>query len=903
MGKTKETMKFDVTTGWKKTTVDTKKKNYDIQFVNGEGTEINFEDYYLTSSGNNATVTAETNVQYYATIKVNKNFVVDGHMQNINADGKWDSTGASFNYDNGKMDISDAFVDATYKYKGKNINLAKYNTLSEAEQANCTFVDGTLNLTIQTGASHNSKDVYNSFYFTTDKLYDLEETFGETGQYIPENTSTAVKFMFDSSDFEAFASRDGGSFYSNAQKEALHDGDANTVTGLHIYKVVNGKTTEVKLADFLADKGDKTDDAYNRELLAETAESTIVLKNFGKTGDVSIFAGTGSIADLTTEEYEVTGKKSFTGSRLNEKAWSSSMNETFNLGTGHDEVIFHNDLLGLSFGKDTVTVNSGESLNLDFGVVPEDIYLSYNKKGNNLVINANTVHEMDYKKVTITGATKVTEGEHKGQWTYTEEVSEYDFVKKEWGNPTDGTIKFSDKKVKNGTTYNTYTDGELTATSSKEQKNFDVYTTSIDSAATLKNYFKVGNEASVTKNNVLLSNDLVDVDGIGVLGYATADKNQTLTGNFLNNTFNTGRKNDTVKTGAGEDLINASAGKDKVTIDGFGEKYFEGNKLADGKTTITFAKGAMAYTEGAVSEAKTSLYIDDMIDEHTTFTKSGNDLVVNKFTPIDDDEFAEGSVTVSNYFKTDYVAENTWFEDFGGDEYYYRTLDFTTEGDDYLTVVGNSKKLTGSAYNDIIVAGKKTTTINAGDGNNRITQSDEGQIATFNAGKDNDTYNIVDLNTTIDINDKGGTDTLNVIFDEAPEDDKLVALFDVKKDSSTKSKKYDDFTTMRFATKDNIAAELEAEKFDGLSMSLEIKNYFGENYENGSGKIEYINYDGKAVTVDVNAIVSGVQSWLSDAYKTKGYTSAFDVLKKGDVADITTLVAIYDTNTVVADLS
>ena len=866
--KTPEKVLFDVSTGWKKTTLDTKRKDYDIAFTNGEA-PIDFSNYILTSNGNNATLTAETGVQYYAMVKFSENWVVDGRPYGREEDGSM-----------------------------------KHLSINNVDR------NGYLKLTLT--------KIGDDYYFGTDDFY----TYAKGTE-----AEQTVKFGLDNVDIVNMSKKE--TVWYDDEEEYVK------MSNFSVYKSVDGgKTYKNVTADYVAAIKDAGDDySYNEGLLTETATSDIVLKNFGKTGSVNVLGDDGEVASVLEDRtFYVIGTK---GSRLDEVAYSTTKNENYNLGTGEDVIYFADEEGKLNaFGKDSVALNKGEELQLTFGDHGTNVSYSYAKKGNNAVINANTEHTMKYEQVVITGAKKITDkaDENYGKWTYTKAVSEYDFVAGEWGDPTDGEVEFSDTKVKNGTTYNTYyTEGEddvLVASGKKEPKTFDVKTTTTDSV-TVKNYFKVADATSVTANtynyyyygyyNEYLATTLEDVKDIGWFGSSDETANQKMTGNFLNNEFYTGSGNDTVKTGSSSgyysyyygaysyyDYVATSAGKDTISVDGTGVKIVNAEglvgtseKAAD--TTIKFENAAMKYdVVGDEKFAKTHVLVDNLADD-VVYTKSGNDLVV---------ESAENNstLTVKNFMSKDYVAANTSFNNKSFAELNddYATADFKYQLVQYGKA-GKAVKFTDTVYYDDMYGDVKKDTFIFKNGGYDRAFGDEGndtykvQVENLSAKKEyiylndekgDDKYEIKNWNENVYINDAEGKDTLSFT-----KNSDATLVFDVlNPNADANAVLKHSFFFMKDAADENTGY---TDKEFAALRSVEVANFFAVDdegdYVAGDGAMETLKCGNKSLKVDdefftvVNEIKEKVSGWLA----TTDYDSAAAVFASENLNDINTLYGYY----------
>lgn len=75
-----DVLEYDLSAGWATSTVNASKKDYQIKFMR-DGAEVPGIAYNPQLIGSDLKLTLTTDVSYYATIKVDKNFVIDGHLQ------------------------------------------------------------------------------------------------------------------------------------------------------------------------------------------------------------------------------------------------------------------------------------------------------------------------------------------------------------------------------------------------------------------------------------------------------------------------------------------------------------------------------------------------------------------------------------------------------------------------------------------------------------------------------------------------------------------------------------------------------------------------------------------------------------------------------------------------------
>ncbi len=170
-----------------------------------------------------------------------------------------------------------------------------------------------------------------------------------------------------------------GSVYKATESEAV-------ATNFKIYQYINGKKGADVTAEFVdASIAHKLDTTYYDTNAAGLyniqGEYTYTFNNFVKESETSSLVINDIVMNQKDWTVEANDDDDFIGTRLNEVAKSKSADETFNLGTGKDEITFEGD-----YGNDTVILNKGETLSLalkneyyDYDIDKNDVVISQDK--------------------------------------------------------------------------------------------------------------------------------------------------------------------------------------------------------------------------------------------------------------------------------------------------------------------------------------------------------------------------------------------------------------------------------------------------------------------------------------------------------------------------------------------
>lgn len=278
-----------------------------------------------------------------------------------------------------------------------------------------------------------------------------------------------------------------------------------------------------------------------------------------------------------------------------------------------------------------------------------------------------------------------------------------------------------------------------------------------------------------------------------------SDFNDKIYGGKFNDNIYGADGADTIYTRTGEDMVDAGAGDDKIYLNGAGPKFVDAGD-DDDKIYLT-AKNISADITGGTGDDK--IYIkkavlentvlnfetdsgDDIVavskkvdvsnltlnienfDESTsTFTKSGNSLVITS---------GNDSVTLTNYFKKGYKVSEAILAD--------KTLAEWVSGADLL-IDSNSKTTKGTNYDDVITTGSKVKTVNAYAGDDVIVSL--YQKMTVNGGEGYDTFdfntdNVDNYTVLFNVTKEGNVDNaLYVVADDAKKLSNGITLKDVEK--------------------------------------------------------------------------------------------------------------------------
>lgn len=703
------------------------------------------------------------------------------------------------------------------------------------------------------------------------------------------------------------------------------------VTGYAEEPVSTSKTKYYKDADIVT--------TYNtlnskNKVIATTIESVVgadeIIVNKAKVlGTVTCKNGESSVYDLYADSADFDGNlftthwyapqksgKKYTGTWLQEDATSTSANETFNLGVNRDD-LYPDDInydmeLAGGHGKDTVVLAKGSRVNI---VLENDVDIvrTFSKNKNNVTLTMGKTPDYNssgYTKheiVVIKSGGKYWAVDKNYEWSKETEQFELTSTSNEYELTSEvrKSLEHSIPGLKLVVGINTYF----------QDSEYHFYTNAEEPLAkvTFNNYLKLA-EDGVTVGETSLKELLESAQGVGILGDSEATKKQKLTGTFLNETFNGGKGKDTISTGTGTDTVNTGGGNDTITLAG-------GNKI------LNFASGDGNDTVKGVENAdKVTISLGENV-RSSWFTKSGNDLVINRLyggyqLGGNADEVPE-TVTISNYFKKENYDKSKIELSYKIEGNLQKIEDLTAAFKEYEGEVilfdnaqTKAKSITGSDLSDYIIAGRKTTKINAGEGNNEIIFAPDGKSSvTAKAGSGDDCYTVSNMGVSHDIYDAGGNDYLHLDSGEFVADyygleptewqaqytpDDFVFIFDVLAEGQTATKK-NDLTSLHVVYSQNyesynttMAERLTKYGAKGLLNTVNIHDYFKSDGTIGTGTIETIILNGESEYYysfsDFDKVRTDVVDWLAEHNQ---YSSAMDVIQSKNADDITSLLNVY----------
>ena len=355
-----ETTIYNITRKFTNTEIDMA----DVESANvafqSEFTGIQATPKYSVAKNGTDVVATLPGVTYYATVDINEDFIADGHLEQV-ANGVWNSSNPkNYSLGYGKQSIIDALESGTWKKGDVTVDIAGYKALED--KTGWVFQGGTLKLTIETHKSHHAS--YDSYYFTTKTLYNLEAALTETDTSgIEHHEFTDVHMLLDVADLTAVynGTYTGANWYGAAWEAAQTNYGSNlALSNLHIWEVIGETETDIttQYLDKAADHtGFDTESDYNDALAGATNDQTLTFANFVDNNNLSV-NDSKYLVDLTKE-----GTTSYKGTIMNEEVTSTNANETFEMGRGQDTI----HLAGYT-GVDTVklTGKDNDTLTLDY---------------------------------------------------------------------------------------------------------------------------------------------------------------------------------------------------------------------------------------------------------------------------------------------------------------------------------------------------------------------------------------------------------------------------------------------------------------------------------------------------------------------------------------------------------
>ena len=532
----------------------------------------------------------------------------------------------------------------------------------------------------------------------------------------------------------------------------------------------------------------------------------------------------------------------------NDTVVSNELNNKLNLGTGSNKIVF-----GTNFGKDEVTVNNGETLDLDFATGAtlafstngKDLIVSADATGKNTVTVKNFVGKATGAKLTIDGNDIYNVAAFKALTTYKANDAVKGKIK---GSALNDNINASDYISANGVKGLTINSGS---------GNDKVVGTNYND--TVKASSLVGQSATVTENggtNKVTFGKGNDVFTAG--GYSSNTVNMGVGNNkaFLAsdgvNKLTVGNGANEVTVSAGYNTIKAGNGGNKITLSDGINKVTTGK----GKETFTISSGNNTINAGAGEVV-------------ANITNAGYNVITAKNGKNQAGTFNLGG---TGYTKVTSGA--------GADTY-----TINANGTNVINSGAGADKFIISNGTNIITAksGKKEVdTFNITGGNNVITSGSgadvfniTGGTSVINGGAGNDVYKVAaTAYGNVDIADTKGANEL--VFSSITTGSKgdVKVYFDVEVGKKGKAV-YSEMVFSKTAT---------TTTFDVAGVDVLNKKSISKLTYAGA------TYDIKASELD--KLAADVAGWLSN----KGYASTDEVFATPKTTDdIATLVAKYDT--------
>lgn len=286
--------------------------------------------------------------------------------------------------------------------------------------------------------------------------------------------------------------------------------------------------------------------------------------------------------------------------------------------------------------------------------------------------------------------------------------------------------------------------------------------------------------------------------------------NDSIVGGLGNDTLYGGNGNDTLVGGLGADKMYGQAGDNTYVFTGKAQGSDTIYTTSNGTTTLDFTGTGLKFDKVGST---------DCIDEYS-YTKSKNDLVINYATNLSEDDNA--TVTISGFF----TSKNNFILNDG-------TNSLNLKEDIAIYMTGNEEKktkITGSVYNDSIVAyefndtltgGKGNDTLYGGKGNDAISGGAGNNIINYSKGDGYDTVTLTkNENLVINIDGYATTDKLdfNIVKGNL-----IVSTVDTKTGLKT-----DIINLKSFGTKDVTTANGSVLlNFNGTQIDLRKDAYLG----------------------------------------------------------------------------
>ncbi len=377
-------------------------------------------------------------------------------------------------------------------------------------------------------------------------------------------------------------------------------------------------------------------------------------------------------------QYNAVKNKSnkITGTKFVDEITGGDLNDTISAGDGNDILNggAGNDVIKGGNGNDTITGSSGNDK-------------LYGEAGENTMIY----------DLTVTGNDTIYSG--KGS----------DYIKFKGINKEDLILTRQGNNLV--ITYNTDKGSSVTIANyfSKKGK------TSVKYAETDNGYLELAH--SVEYNDYILPAVNQEGNANVKINNGKSTQSETITGGNGFDTLYGGKSDDVISGGLGDDVIYGGDGND--TLEGGlgndklygqnGDNTYVFNNYTNGNDTIyTSGKGKTTLEFSSLNFTNNG--VENAYNDGFSYTKSGNDLIINYATELEDKD--NSSVRISGFFK----SKNEFALIDGTDTEYdlkNATIYFKGEAD-------KKNKITGSAINDYIVGGDLNDTLKGGNGNDTI---------------------------------------------------------------------------------------------------------------------------------------------------------------------------------------
>ena len=759
-----------------------------------------------------------------------------------------------------------------------------------------------------------------------DELVDTYQWLGTTTREPHEGEVAPVGMVLENADIIA-----------GAITEANAGGTAVRLSDISVYKSVNGGEG-VKVTSFTETDYRNAEVAYNALI-----NGTVTIKDiYGKDieGYVGVI-GTGSDDDYGNifsylkdynEDFEALevkpNKKTFTGTFKNEVAISTKDNETFNMGTGSDKLVFSGD-----FGNDTVKLTKGSNTNLFF--LPQNSsdpsenmsdLVKFTTKGNDVVASIDVKYYVtakatgdfsydgiDYKKDTV----YTFEAKKLSQSGKDELVDTYQWLGTTTREPHEGEVAPVGMVLENAdiiagaiteanaggtavrlsdiSVYKSVNGGEgvkVTSFTETDYRNAEVaYNSQISGSVTLKDFnakdiqakVSIGYGADIRELPAFVAANTYDTQEVFAGGKITTKAQDDIINASNYNSPN--GKGVTINSGSGNDIITGSNYNDKVTVKSLAGQY----------ASVTESSGTNKITMGKGND---TVNINPGLSNNTI--KLGN---------------GDNSVTISGFGKNTVT---------GGKDKDIVTVDTginsvnAKNGENIFTVNGGNNKLTGGKNVDTFTLEDGQNTVKAGKGDDVVELNGGYNTVDLGAGNDkvvaNDGYNVIKGSKGNNVYEleggsnviTGGSGVDEFIFNA---DDTFAAplnaiinggkgndIYDLTKADYTDSINITDTkgkNVVKLADKDTILFDVtlgKNAKKDKAGKVLTFRNDDGD--VTFKGKISTVNVDGTDYTLNVKGVAEQVASFMRSAGYGKG-DSAYDVLAAGG-DNAAKLLAIYE---------